>query len=97
MWMGGNVPLGYDVRDRKLIINEPEASTVRMIFKRHAELGSVALLKAELDRLGIVSERRSRRMAGSSFRPLSSPLSNEGLPLIPFHLNPGPKHQARPV
>src|SRR6185437_2945797 len=29
MWMGGNVPLGYDVRDRKLHINEAEAATVR--------------------------------------------------------------------
>jgi hypothetical protein len=29
MWMGGNVPLGYEVKDRKLILNEPEASTVR--------------------------------------------------------------------
>src|SRR5262249_34721131 len=58
MWMGGNVPLGYDVKDRKLIVNEAEASTVRMIFRRYAELGSVALLKAELDRLGIVSKRR---------------------------------------
>ena len=58
MWMGGNVPLGYDVKDRKLVVNETEASTVRMIFQRYAELGSVALLKAELERLGIVSKRR---------------------------------------
>jgi site-specific DNA recombinase len=58
MWMGGNVPLGYDVKDRKLVVNETEASTVRMIFRRYAELGSVALLKAELDRVGIVSKRR---------------------------------------
>lgn len=58
MWMGGNVPLGYDVRDRKLIGNEAEADTVRLIFRRYAELGSVALLRAELDRLGIVSKRR---------------------------------------
>jgi hypothetical protein len=68
MWMGGNVPLGYDVKDRKLIVNEPEASTVRVIFRRYAELGSVALLKAELDRLGIVSKRREGaggRLAGS--------------------------------
>ncbi len=42
MWMGGNVPLGYDVKDRKLIVNEPEASTVRLIFRRYAELGSVS-------------------------------------------------------
>ena len=58
MWMGGNVPLGYDVKDRKLIVNEAEATTVRMIFQRYAELGAVALLKAELDRVGIVSKRR---------------------------------------
>jgi hypothetical protein len=58
MWMGGNVPLGYDVKDRKLITNETEAATVRLIFKRYAELGSVSLLRAELDRLGIVSKRR---------------------------------------
>ena len=58
MWMGGNVPLGYDVRERKLVVSEAEASTVRMIFRRYAELGSVALLKAELERAGIVSKRR---------------------------------------
>jgi hypothetical protein len=67
MWMGGNVPLGYDVRYRKLIITEPEGATVRLIFRRYAELGSVALLKVELDRLGIVSKRREGaggRLAG---------------------------------
>src|SRR5580704_10091396 len=58
MWMGGNVPLGYDVRERKLVVSEAEASTVRMIFRRSAALGSVALLKAELARAGIVSKRR---------------------------------------
>ncbi len=58
MWMGGNVPLGYNVKERKLVVNEAEASTVRMIFQRYAELGSVALLRAELDRAGIVSKRR---------------------------------------
>ena len=60
MWMGGNVPLGYDVRERKLIINVVEAETVRMIFHRYAELGSVRLLGHELDRLGVVSKRRER-------------------------------------
>ncbi len=58
MWMGGNVPLGYDVRERKLIVNEAEAETVRLIFHRYAELGSVRLLGHELDRLGVVSKRR---------------------------------------
>ena len=67
MWMGGDVPLGYDVKDRKLIVSKPEASSVRLIFRRYAELGSVSLLRGELDRLGIVSKRREgagRRLAG---------------------------------
>jgi DNA invertase Pin-like site-specific DNA recombinase len=58
MWMGGNVPLGYDVKDRKLRVNEVEAETVRMIFRRYADLGSARVLGHELDRLGIVSKRR---------------------------------------
>jgi site-specific DNA recombinase len=58
MWMGGNVPLGYNVKDRKLTVNEPETSTVRVIFRRYADLCSVALLRVEYDRLGIVSKRR---------------------------------------
>ena len=58
MWMGGNVPLGYNVKERKLIVNEAEAETVRLIFHRYAELGSVRLLGHELDRLGVVSKRR---------------------------------------
>ena len=39
MWMGGFVPMGYDVRDRKLVVNDGEAATVRMIFERFAALG----------------------------------------------------------
>ena len=45
MWMGGVPPLGYAVRDRKLIIIEREAETVRHIFRRYVELGSVRVLK----------------------------------------------------
>jgi DNA invertase Pin-like site-specific DNA recombinase len=48
MWMGGYVPLGYDVRDRKLIINEPEAATVQMIFKRFVAIGSATKLAKAL-------------------------------------------------
>ena len=58
MWMGGTVPLGFDVRDRKLAVNAAEAETVRLIFARYAELGSVTLLQAELDRRGLRSKRR---------------------------------------
>src|SRR6202158_5636135 len=58
MWMGGLVPLGYDVRDRRLVVNQPEAATVREIFRCYQELGSVRLLKEELDRRGIQSKVR---------------------------------------
>ena len=58
MWMGGTVPLGYDIKERKLVINPSEAETVRLIFTRYAELGSVTLLQAELNRGGYRSKRR---------------------------------------
>jgi site-specific DNA recombinase len=58
MWMGGPVPLGYNVVDRKLIVNEGEAETVREVFCLYQRLGSVRLLKQELDRQGIVTKVR---------------------------------------
>ncbi len=58
MWMGGVVPLGYDVKDRKLIVNPAEAETVRFIFRRYLEVGNVRLLRDELERLGIVGKVR---------------------------------------
>jgi len=45
MWMGGQPPLGYDVLDRKLVVNEGEAQTVLSIFRRYRDLRSVRLLK----------------------------------------------------
>src|SRR4051812_29277483 len=47
MWMGGNIPLGYDVKDRKLVVNEMEAETVKTIFRLYSELGAVRRVKAE--------------------------------------------------
>src|SRR5581483_3148299 len=61
MWMGGYPPLGYDIKDRKLIVNEAEAETVRYIFRRYQDLSSVRLLKEHLDQAGIVSKRRTAR------------------------------------
>jgi len=59
MWMGGLPSLGYNVKDRRLVINEAEAKTVRHIFQRYTELKSVRLLKADLDASGIVSKSRN--------------------------------------
>jgi DNA invertase Pin-like site-specific DNA recombinase len=53
MWMGGNVPLGYDASKRTLIINPAEAETVRCIFDLYRELGCVRRVKEEADRRGL--------------------------------------------
>jgi DNA invertase Pin-like site-specific DNA recombinase len=57
MWMGGFVPLGYEVRNRKLIINDGEAATVRMIFERFLEVGSATALARTLAAEGIKTRR----------------------------------------
>jgi site-specific DNA recombinase len=62
-WTGGTVPLGYDAKDKKLVVNRFEAETVRTIFRRYLELGSFARLVADLDRRGIVTKRRKTRVA----------------------------------
>jgi site-specific DNA recombinase len=58
LWMGGHPPLGYDVKDRQLVVNEKEAERVRYIYQRYLELGSVRSLKARLDAEGITSKVR---------------------------------------
>ena len=57
MWMGGFVPMGYDVADRKLIINDGEAATVRRMFERFVELGSATTLTRELVAAGALNKR----------------------------------------
>jgi site-specific DNA recombinase len=56
MWLGGRIPIGYDIRDKKLIINEQEAETVRHIFKRYLALKSVKLLQTDLEQSRIISK-----------------------------------------
>ncbi len=58
LWMGGYPPLGYDCEDRKLVVNQAEAETVRQIFRRYAALGSVLALKEALDDQNIVGKVR---------------------------------------
>jgi site-specific DNA recombinase len=61
MWMGGPVPLGYDLAERKLVINEAEAAIIRRIYERYLELRSGHLLMAELEFQGIRSKPRVNR------------------------------------
>src|SRR5216117_3709380 len=56
MWMGGLPSLGYDVKDRKLIVNKTEAETVRYIFRRYTELKSVYALRDGLNAEGLRSK-----------------------------------------
>ena len=82
MWMGGLPPLGYDPpldSGRMLVVNEPEAVTVRRIFERYLELGSVHTLVADMREGGIVSKTRVKADGSPSG---GSPLSRGAL----FHL-----------
>ena len=53
MWMGGWAPLGYDVQDRKLVVNEAEAELVRIIFTRFVRIGSATELARALAQEGV--------------------------------------------
>jgi site-specific DNA recombinase len=57
MWMGGHPPIGYDVKDRKLVVNEAEAGLVRNIFERFLSLGSVTLVVRDLQAEGKLTKR----------------------------------------
>ncbi len=72
MWMGGNVPWGYEVRDRKLVVNEAEAAVVRSIFERFIATGSATVLARELRREGVRSNRGSVIHKGVLYRLLSN-------------------------
>lgn len=65
-WMGGTVPLGYDLEDKKLLVNETEAKQVRHIYERYLELQSVNKLKLELDRDGYCTKVRTAKNGNQS-------------------------------
>ena len=60
IWVGGNVPLGYESRDKKLVVHEEEVERVRTIFRRYLEVGSIGALLSDLRNRGIVSKTRTR-------------------------------------
>jgi DNA invertase Pin-like site-specific DNA recombinase len=58
MWMGGFVPLGYDLKDRLLLLNPTEANQVKEIYHAYLRLGCVTKLQAYLEQTGIRSKKR---------------------------------------
>jgi site-specific DNA recombinase len=71
MWMGGMVPLGYTLNDRKLVVNHEEAERVRKIYRTYLKLGCVAKLKLHLDKSGIKTKIRvskaGRKSGGNAY------------------------------
>jgi site-specific DNA recombinase len=72
MWMGGFVPMGYDVKDRKLVVNDGEAATVRMIFERFAALGSASTLARALQAEDVRNKRGKRIDKGFVYKLINS-------------------------
>ncbi len=72
MWMGGYVPLGYRVENRKLRVNDEEAASVRMIFERFVKLGSIKLLMRELQAANIRSRRGYMLDKGALYKLLNN-------------------------
>lgn len=58
MWMGGRAPLGFDIENRRLIVNKEDASKAKLIFELYLELGCMRELKKELERRNIRSRKR---------------------------------------
>jgi DNA invertase Pin-like site-specific DNA recombinase len=59
IWVGGSVPLGYASVNKKLVIVPEDAETVRLIFQRYLELGSIRNLVEDLDHKGILTRRQT--------------------------------------
>jgi len=72
MWMGGFVPMGYDVKDRKLVVNAAEVTTVRMIFERFAALGSASTLARALQAEDIRNKRGKRIDKGFIYKLINN-------------------------
>jgi site-specific DNA recombinase len=74
MWMGGNVPLGYVVKDRKLVVEEDEAAIVRSIFERFLQVGSGTVLAKELRAEGVRGKTGRLIDKGALYKLLNNPV-----------------------
>ena len=72
MWMGGNPPLGYDVKDRKLVVNAEEGAVVRMIFERFITCGSATALARTLRAEGVITKRGKPIDKGTLYRLINN-------------------------
>ena len=71
MWMGGKVPPGYDVANRKLVVNEPEAAQVRRVFELFVETGSGVETVRRLHAEGVTSKSGKLLDKGDVYKALN--------------------------
>lgn len=74
IWMGGTVPLGYEVQNRSLVINQDQAARVRMIFQKYFELGCARKLKAYLEEEGVRAKGSAFFSRGALYWLLQNPV-----------------------
>jgi DNA invertase Pin-like site-specific DNA recombinase len=71
MWMGGTIPLGYDMKKHKLIVNPAEAERVREIYRQYLKLGCVSKLRVDLENRDMRSKKRisqtGRKSGGAAY------------------------------
>jgi hypothetical protein len=72
MWMGGWAPLGYDIKDRKLVVNGPEAELVRSIFRRFARGTPPQQLIKQLGKEGVLNKQGKPIEKGYLYRVLNN-------------------------
>ena len=74
MWMGGWAPLGYEVKDRKLVVNEEDAKLVRSIFQRFLKTGSATILARQLIQEGVRNKYGKLIDKGMLYKLLNNPV-----------------------
>lgn len=89
MWMGGNVPLGYDLKNRQLLVNESEAKIVRAIFNAYLRLGCVSKLKSHLEGKSVLGKSGASFSRGALYHLLRNRLYIGEIP------HKGQAHQGR--
>ena len=79
MWMGGWVPTGYRLEERKLVVHEAEAALVRQIFQQFLQVGSATKLVQELTAAGHRTKRGKALDKGVVYKVLNNQVYRFGL------------------
>jgi DNA invertase Pin-like site-specific DNA recombinase len=74
LWMGGTIPLGYDIKDKQLMVNQDEAKTVQLIFETYIKVRCVRKIKATLHQQGVRSKQGKAFSRGALYTILKNPI-----------------------